>query len=64
MTTSYLDPFIETLPREALGQIQLKKLQIALEPILQGNAFYKEKFLGMGVNSPLIKWLFPALTPR
>lgn len=49
--TSYLDPFIETLGREALEQIQLKKLQMMLEPILERNSFYRKKLGEAGVKN-------------
>jgi phenylacetate-CoA ligase len=48
----YLDPFIETLGREALGQIQLKRVQLMLEPILQTNPFYRLKLGAAGLKSP------------
>jgi phenylacetate-CoA ligase len=50
--TSYLDPFLETLGREALKQIQLKKLQLALGPVLGQNAFYRRKLGQVGVKAP------------
>ncbi|ANM28468.1 phenylacetate--CoA ligase [Acidobacteria bacterium Mor1] len=50
--TRYLDPFIETLGREALEQIQLRKLQLMLEPILESNAFYRKKLGEAGLRSP------------
>ena len=53
MDTTYLDPFIETVGREALRQIQIKRLQIALEPVLRDNAFYRAKLGDAGVKSPL-----------
>lgn len=52
MKTSYWDPFIETLGREALTQIQFKKLQIALEPVLKSNSFYRKKFAEAGITCP------------
>jgi phenylacetate-CoA ligase len=51
MVNGYLDPFIETLGREALAQIQLKKLQLMLEKVLASNAFYKNKFSAAGLQS-------------
>lgn len=50
MTNNYLDPFIETLGREALTQIQLKKFQLLLEPVLNTNAFYRRKLGQAGVR--------------
>jgi phenylacetate-CoA ligase len=52
MDVSYLDPFIETLGREALRQIQFKKLQMMLRPVFDGNAFYRHKFGEAGIKSP------------
>lgn len=43
MDRSYLDSFIETIGREALAEIQLKKLQMLLGPVLETNLFYKRK---------------------
>lgn len=51
MHISYLDPFIETIGREALAEIQLKKFQMMLTQILDSNAFYKNKFKEIGVTS-------------
>ncbi|RMD62577.1 MAG: phenylacetate--CoA ligase family protein, partial [Alphaproteobacteria bacterium] len=50
MDTSYFDSFIETLGREALNQIQLRKFQLALEQVLRGNAFYRRKFAEAGLH--------------
>lgn len=50
MDVSYLDPFIETLGREALKQIQLKKFQLMLEPILETNPFYRQKLAAAGLR--------------
>ncbi len=52
LDTSYLDPFVETLGRDALQQIQLKKLQLILGPVLASNSFYKKKLMGAGLRSP------------
>ncbi len=49
MEFSYLDPFIESLGREALRPIQLKKLQLMLGPVLDGNAFYRRKLGEAGI---------------
>ncbi len=51
-TISYFDPCIETLGREALTQIQLKKLQMMLSPVLQTNPFYQRKLGEAGVKHP------------
>ena len=51
--TRYLDPFIETVGREALQQIQLKKLQMMLDPVLAGNQFYGAKLREAGIKSGL-----------
>lgn len=52
MNIEYLDPFIETLEKRALTEIQLKKFQLMLEPVLKSNAFYREKLLNAGLKSP------------
>lgn len=52
MKTSYLDPFIETLNREALTQIQLKKLKTMLSQVLKSNTFWKRKLKDAGVEEP------------
>lgn len=51
MDTSYLDPFIETLGREALGQVQVRKLQMMIQALLPGNKFYRRKLNAAGVKS-------------
>jgi len=51
MQIDYLDPFIETLGRQALNEIQLKKFQLMLEPVLENNSFYREKLLAAGLKS-------------
>ena len=50
--TSDLHSFIETLGREALTQIQLKKLQAMLAPVLESNPFYRRKLGEAGVRQP------------
>lgn len=50
MDTGYLDPFIETLGREALEQIQLKKFQVMLEKLLRDNRFYRCKLSRAGLE--------------
>jgi phenylacetate-CoA ligase len=52
METSYLDPFIETLGRSALTQIQIKKLQLMLAEVLESNEFYRHKLKQAGLDSP------------
>jgi phenylacetate-CoA ligase len=52
MQIDYLDPFIETLGRQALTEIQLKKLQLMLAPLLENNSFYREKLIAAGLTSP------------
>ncbi len=49
MQPTYLDPFVETLGREALTQIQLKKFQIMLDSVLAGNQFYRRKLKEAGI---------------
>ncbi len=50
MNISYLDPFIETLGRQALQEIQLKKLQLMLGTVLQTNRFYRRKLGEAGIK--------------
>lgn len=50
--TTYLDPFIETLGRNALEEVQLKKFQMMLDPLFEHNAFYRSKFAAAGFTSP------------
>jgi phenylacetate-CoA ligase len=52
VTASYLDPFIETLGREAMGEVQLRKLQLLVGEIAGKNAFYRRKFKDAGLNLP------------
>jgi phenylacetate-CoA ligase len=47
---SYLDRFIETMGRDALTEIQIKKFQMMLERVLESNVFYKNKFERAGVT--------------
>lgn len=42
----------ETLDRETLLHMQLKKLQEMLSPLLKTNAFYRHKLIGAGVKRP------------
>ena len=51
MEINYLDTFIETLDREALTQIQLKKFQRVCEFLLKTNEFYKKKLGEAGIKS-------------
>ncbi|HEX9897693.1 MAG TPA: phenylacetate--CoA ligase family protein, partial [Candidatus Methylomirabilis sp.] len=46
----YFDEFIETLGREALLQIQLKRLQLMLGPVLERNVFYRKKLKEAGLT--------------
>lgn len=50
MDAGYLDTLIETLGREALRQIQLRKFQLVLEPVLAANPFYQRKLAAAGVR--------------
>ena len=52
MESNYFDFFSETLGRDALEQIQLKRFQMMLDPILKSNSFYRRKFSQAGVKSP------------
>ena len=47
----YLDRFIETIGRDALAEIQIKKFQLMLDRVLESNSFYKDKFGQAGISS-------------
>ncbi|MEA2079807.1 MAG: phenylacetate--CoA ligase family protein, partial [Pseudomonadota bacterium] len=47
----YLDRFIETIGRDALAEIQIKKFQMMLDRVLESNVFYKDKFEQAGISS-------------
>jgi len=52
MDLGFLDPFTETLRREALAEIQLKRFQLGvLKPALESNDFYQRKLASAGINS-------------
>jgi phenylacetate-CoA ligase len=42
---------METLGRDALGQLQLRKFQLVLDQMLGTNAFYAAKFGAVGVHN-------------
>jgi phenylacetate-CoA ligase len=50
METGFLNQFIETLGREALTQIQLKKFQLMLDDVLKSNHFYRNKMHEVGIT--------------
>ena len=50
MESGQLDAMMETLGREALGQIQLRKFQMMLDQVLVSNAFYKKKLGAAGIT--------------
>ena len=52
MQLFYPDEFVETLPREALRQIQLRKFQLMLDKVMRQNAFYQKKLRSSGIKSP------------
>ncbi|HSL52509.1 MAG TPA: hypothetical protein VK878_25855 [Candidatus Deferrimicrobiaceae bacterium] len=52
MDAPYLDPFMETVGREAIAQIQLKRFQLMLKPVLATNPFYRRKLLEAGLRDP------------
>ena len=52
MDFSYLNPFVETLGRDALEQIQLKRLELQLGQLLTSNPFYKRKLSEAGIRRP------------
>ena len=61
MEASCLENVIETLDREALTQIQLKKFQIMLGSVLESNPFYRRKLFEAGVKNPEDVGTFEAL---
>ena len=44
------DSFVQTLGREALAEIQLRKLQMVLDHVLRSNAFYGDLVRGAGIS--------------
>jgi phenylacetate-CoA ligase len=50
MVAGFLNQFIETLGREALTQIQVKKFQLMLDDVLKSNHFYRNKMHEVGVT--------------
>lgn len=50
MQAGDLDSFFETLGREALAQIQIRKFSLMLDRVLESNAFYKRKLKEAGVD--------------
>jgi len=51
MNALFPDLFVQSLPREALLQIQLRKLQLMLDELLAGNAFYRAKLGAAGLRA-------------
>ena len=51
MSAIFSDDFMQTLPREALRQIQLRRLQLLLEQVLDSNEFYRRKLNEAGIAS-------------
>lgn len=45
-------PFLESIGRRALAEIQIKKLQLMLAPVLDGNGFYGRRLRAAGVARP------------
>ncbi len=45
-------PFLETIGRRALAEIQIKKLQLMLAPLLEGNAFFGRRLREAGIRRP------------
>ena len=52
MQPSDMGSLMETLGRDALGQLQLRRFQMVLERMLGTNVFYSEKFGTVGVTRP------------
>lgn len=51
MDARQIGSLMETLGRDALGQLQLRKFQLVLDQMLGTNAFYAAKFGEVGVHS-------------
>ncbi len=51
MRTDHLDPFAESLGRTALEEIQLRKFQLMLEPVLAHNPFQRGRLRAVGLES-------------
>ncbi|MGF1668120.1 MAG: phenylacetate--CoA ligase family protein, partial [Acidimicrobiia bacterium] len=51
MDARQIGSLMETLGRDALGQLQLRKFQLVLDQMLGTNAFYAAKFGAVGVNA-------------
>jgi len=47
-----LDTFVQTLGRQALAEIQLRKLQMVIARVLRSNAFYGDRLRTAGVTRP------------
>ncbi len=52
MSERFSDPFLETLGRAALEELQLHRFRHALEPVLEHNRFHRSRLAGAGVESP------------
>lgn len=52
VSDDYWDRFAESLGRAALEELQLRRLQLMLEPVLEGNRFYRRKLEDAGLSKP------------
>lgn len=52
MSERFSDPFLETLGRPALEELQLHRFRAVVEPVLAHNPFYRAKLGAAGVESP------------
>jgi phenylacetate-CoA ligase len=46
------DDFVQSLPREALSELQLYKFRRTLGPVLNSNEFYRSKLTAVGMRNP------------
>lgn len=53
MDSRQLQGLVATLGREALGQVQLGRLQLMLDPVMASNAFHKRRLGAVGISGPL-----------
>ena len=50
MENGHFDALVETLGSEAFAQMQLRKFQLMLAPVLVSNTFYRGKLGGVGIT--------------
>ncbi|MDP6619181.1 MAG: phenylacetate--CoA ligase family protein, partial [Nitrospinota bacterium] len=53
----FYDPSVETLSREELAALQLRKLRALLDRVMRNNAFYRRKFKAAGADPGRVQCL-------